>query len=81
MPTRRTRRSQAFQNSEPLLYRTRDGGKTWQKIVTGLPTSGTLAGMARFVREDPCEGACSMPGRKRACGFRLMTETTGSRYN
>ena len=43
----------AFQNSEPLLYRTRDGGKTWQKIVTGLPTSGTLAGIARFVREDP----------------------------
>jgi photosystem II stability/assembly factor-like uncharacterized protein len=42
----------AFQSSEPLIYRTHDGGKSWQKIVMGLPTSGPTAGIARFVRED-----------------------------
>ena len=33
----------------PYLYRTHDGGKSWQKIVTGLPD----VGMARTIREDP----------------------------
>jgi photosystem II stability/assembly factor-like uncharacterized protein len=33
----------------PYFFRTRDGGKTWEKIVTGLPE----AGIARVVREDP----------------------------
>jgi photosystem II stability/assembly factor-like uncharacterized protein len=33
----------------PYIYRTRDGGKTWQKIVGGLPTNA----IARTVREDP----------------------------
>jgi len=33
----------------PYFYRTRDAGKTWEKIVTGLPE----AGMARTIREDP----------------------------
>jgi photosystem II stability/assembly factor-like uncharacterized protein len=33
----------------PYIYRTRDAGKTWQKIVAGLPE----AGIARVVREDP----------------------------
>lgn len=32
----------------PYFYRTRDGGKTWQKIVTGLAPTG----IARTVRED-----------------------------
>src|SRR5437016_6199545 len=32
----------------PYIFRTHDGGKTWQKIVTGLPESG----IARVVRED-----------------------------
>jgi photosystem II stability/assembly factor-like uncharacterized protein len=36
-------------DSHPLIYRTRDAGKTWQKIVTGLPE----AGIAHVVREDP----------------------------
>jgi len=33
----------------PYIYRTRDGGKTWQKIVAGLPDVGPVD----TVREDP----------------------------
>jgi photosystem II stability/assembly factor-like uncharacterized protein len=39
----------AFGDSHPYIYRTRDAGKTWQKIVNGLPG----ASIARTVREDP----------------------------
>ncbi len=33
----------------PYIYRTHDGGKTWQKIIDGLPVNA----IARVVREDP----------------------------
>ena len=33
----------------PYIFRTRDAGKTWQKIVSGLPDNA----IARAVREDP----------------------------
>ncbi len=46
----------------PYFYRTHDAGKTWQKIVTGLPDFG----MARTIREDP--------GRK---GLLFAGTTTG----
>ncbi len=46
----------------PYFYRTHDGGKTWQKIVAGLPDLG----MARTIREDP--------GRK---GLLFAGTTTG----
>jgi photosystem II stability/assembly factor-like uncharacterized protein len=36
-------------DARPYFFRTRDGGKTWEKIVTGLRE----AGIARVVREDP----------------------------
>ena len=39
----------AFGDSTPYIYRTHDAGKTWQRIVTGLPESS----IARVVREDP----------------------------
>ena len=39
----------AFGDSIPYVYRTHDAGKTWQKIVSGLPESS----LARVVREDP----------------------------
>jgi len=39
----------AFPDSHPYVYRTRDAGRTWQKIVSGLPDKG----IARVVREDP----------------------------
>jgi hypothetical protein len=37
------------QDVHPYIYRTRDGGSTWQKIVAGLPDTA----FARVVREDP----------------------------
>jgi photosystem II stability/assembly factor-like uncharacterized protein len=39
----------ARRDTHPYFFRTRDGGKTWDKIVNGLPE----AGIARIVREDP----------------------------
>ncbi|MEP6569560.1 MAG: hypothetical protein ABJC10_07290 [Acidobacteriota bacterium] len=36
-------------DSHPYIFRTRDSGKTWQRIVNGLPEKG----LARVVREDP----------------------------
>ena len=33
----------------PYIYRTHDGGKTWQKIVSGLPDNEPV----NTVREDP----------------------------
>ena len=39
----------ARRDTHPYFFRTHDGGKTWEKIVTGLPD----AGIARVVREDP----------------------------
>ena len=38
-----------FGDSRRQLFRTHDAGKTWQKIVTGLPDNA----IARVVREDP----------------------------
>ena len=37
------------QDPGPVFLRTHDGGKTWQKIVIGLPE----VGIARTIREDP----------------------------
>ena len=40
-----------FVGSQPFIFATHDAGKTWQKIVKGLPDSG----IARVVREDPTQ--------------------------
>lgn len=37
----------------PYLYRTRDFGKTWTKIVNGLPTDEPSGSLTRVVRTDP----------------------------
>lgn len=37
----------------PYLYRTRDYGKTWTKIVTGLPTDEPSGSFAHTIRNDP----------------------------
>jgi photosystem II stability/assembly factor-like uncharacterized protein len=38
-----------LEDNEPYIYRTRDGGKTWQKITQGLPAGVYL----QTVKEDP----------------------------
>ncbi|MDB4898491.1 MAG: hypothetical protein JWN53_299 [Gemmatimonadetes bacterium] len=35
------------------VYRTRDGGRSWTQIVTGLPVGQPSGSMARMIREDP----------------------------
>ena len=37
----------------PYLFRTRDYGKTWTKIVNGLATDQPSGSFARVIREDP----------------------------
>lgn len=37
----------------PYIYRTRDYGRTWTKIVAGLPTDEASGSFARVVRPDP----------------------------
>ena len=37
---------------QPQLYRTRDYGKTWTKIVNGLPTGQIAGSFTRLIRED-----------------------------
>src|SRR2546426_7065385 len=37
----------------PHLYRTRDYGKTWRKIVVGLPATSPSGAAVRVVRADP----------------------------
>jgi photosystem II stability/assembly factor-like uncharacterized protein len=41
--------SAARNDLHPYIFRTRDGGQSWQKIVNGLPENA----IARVVREDP----------------------------
>ncbi|MFN2570235.1 MAG: WD40/YVTN/BNR-like repeat-containing protein [Gemmatimonadales bacterium] len=40
-------------DSAPYIYRTRDYGKTWTKIVTGLPATAPSGGSVHVVRVDP----------------------------
>jgi hypothetical protein len=42
----------------PYVFRTRDAGKTWQKVVAGLP----VRGVARVVREDPARKGLAYAG-------------------
>ncbi|MGH9468295.1 MAG: WD40/YVTN/BNR-like repeat-containing protein [Terriglobales bacterium] len=37
----------------PHIYRTSDWGKTWQPIISGLPTAQPTGSFVRVVREDP----------------------------
>jgi photosystem II stability/assembly factor-like uncharacterized protein len=38
-----------YNDFEPYIFRTRDGGKTWTRIVSGIPATE----IARVVKEDP----------------------------
>lgn len=46
----------------PHIYRTRDGGKTWQEIVQGLPQNEPI----NAVREDPIRKGMLFAGSERA---------------
>lgn len=37
----------------PLIWRTHDGGKTWRKIVNGLPDGQVTGSWINVIREDP----------------------------
>jgi photosystem II stability/assembly factor-like uncharacterized protein len=46
----------------PLIYRTHDGGKTWQQITTGLPDNAPV----NTVREDPVRKSLLFAGTETA---------------
>jgi hypothetical protein len=39
-------------DTEPLVYKTKDFGKTWKKIVNGLPTDEVTGSSAHVIRAD-----------------------------
>ena len=49
-------------DTHPYFHRTRDGGKSWEKIVTGLPEWG----IARTIREDPARRGLLYAGTQNA---------------
>jgi photosystem II stability/assembly factor-like uncharacterized protein len=50
---------------KPYIYRTHDGGKTWQLIVNGLPDNASV----NVVREDPEQRGLLVAGTERAVWF------------
>jgi len=40
-------------DGKPYAYRTRDFGKTWQPIITGLPSDEPNGSFTRVIKEDP----------------------------
>ncbi len=51
----------------PHIYRTRDGGKTWTEIVTGIPAGETV----NSVKEDPKRKGLLFAGTERAVYFSI----------
>lgn len=49
----------------PHIWRTHDGGSTWQRIVEGLPADGPV----NVVREDPVQPGLLFAGTERAVYF------------
>src|SRR2546421_660942 len=49
-------------DQRPHVYRTHDGGKSWQEIVHGLPENAPV----NTVREDPVRQGLLFPGTERA---------------
>ena len=50
-----------LQDFEPYIYRTRDAGKTWQKITRGLPAGVYV----HVVKEDPARRGLLLAGTER----------------
>ena len=51
-----------FGDYTPYLYRTHDYGKTWTRIIRGLPSSEPSASFARVVRADPVKAGLLVAG-------------------
>jgi hypothetical protein len=49
-------------SEQHYIYRTHDGGKTWTRIVNGLPTDERTGSQVHVIREDPNRKACSFAG-------------------
>ena len=60
---------------KPHIYRTHDGGKTWTHITTASPTARSSTSCAKI----PSDAVCCSPDRRRRCGSRSTTATTGRR--
>ncbi|MCA1650186.1 MAG: glycoside hydrolase, partial [Acidobacteria bacterium] len=52
---------------KPHIYRTRDGGKTWQHITNGIPDGGAV----NAVREDPVRKGLLFAGTEQAVYFSI----------
>jgi hypothetical protein len=50
----------------PYLYRTRDYGKTWTRIVNGLPTGEPSGSFTRVIRADPKKAGLLFAGTESA---------------
>jgi len=53
-----------IEDQAPHILRTRDGGRTWQEIVNGLPNSGG-PNSVNVVREDPVQRGLLFAGTER----------------
>jgi hypothetical protein len=63
----------------PLIWRTHDGGKTWTKIVNGLPKDERTGSWVNVVREDPKQKGLLYAGTETTVYVRSTTAITGSR--
>ena len=66
-----------YQNDDrkPYIFKTSDYGKTWTKIVNGIPENDFV----HAVREDPGSAACCSPARNTASTFPSTTARSGNR--
>ena len=61
---------------QPYIYRTHDGGKTWKKIVDGIPDERSRSTPCAKIR---CARACCSPARSAPFTFPSTTATIGRR--
>ena len=54
-------------NMQPLIYKTKDGGKTWSKITNGMAEMGPV----NVVREDPKQPGLLFTGTEREVYFSI----------
>src|SRR2546422_5524879 len=62
-----------LEDMAPYIYRTTDYGRTWRKIVSGIPATEFL----RVVREDPVRRGVFFPGTGRGGGGSVCDGSRG----